>query len=94
MKKSLQNCFWILLVIVIFIGGGAIIQNSSAKEMKEFRECKFLGGTSSECDTPKNRACFYKCDELTMDYFKYDSGGFGSDECWCKDDDNEIKQIY
>ena len=37
--------------------------------------------------------CLMNCEELNLEYFKYDNGGFGSSECWCRIN-NETKQIW
>jgi len=28
--------------------------------------------------------CHTDCNSMNYDFFKYDDGGFGSEECWCK----------
>lgn len=40
------------------------------------------------------KECKRDCPSLDMGFFKYDSGGFGSSECWCKDENNEVRQVW
>lgn len=37
--------------------------------------------------------CMKDCEDLGKEYFKYDSGGFGSSECWCKLN-GDIQQVW
>ncbi len=43
--------------------------------------------------TSMSIGCAEKCESLGIEYFRYDDGGFGSEECWCKEG-GETRQIY
>lgn len=41
--------------------------------------------------------CYRDCDELGLDYWRFDAGGWGISECYCKENINnktEIKQVW
>lgn len=41
----------------------------------------------------KAPSCFLDCEKLGKDYWKFDTGGFASSECWCKVN-NKTEQIW
>ncbi len=41
----------------------------------------------------RTRECYDDCNKLGFEYFRYDTGGFASEECWCKIN-NGTKQIW
>ncbi len=56
------------------------------------REKCFERGLDKNCGENK-RECYDDCNKLEFEYFRYETGGFASEECWCKIN-NGTKQIW
>lgn len=91
MKKGLLwgwDYFIIIIIVVLMITLFFWINNKAQENIRMLEEdCEGLYSYNFEYD------CCMDCHNLNMFYYKYDRSGFGSNECWCKTDD-ETKQIW
>jgi len=84
----------IIALMIVFIGSliwNFLIEDIIENETNKRNYCEQEGLEDCYYD---NVRCHKDCEKrLGLEYFRFDSGGFSSDECWCKLN-NETKQIW
>ena len=99
-KKGYHGGSGMMLVMTLFIGALVVfIMISEIKnETKVVKECKGLYHTEDFCTTLVSAECGMDCKELELEFFRYEYSGsmFGASikNCFCRTDENEIKQIW
>lgn len=96
MKKETKNIIFIVFGVILlvsaliyfFLWRPFIPLMKREKEMVDYCENKL----EWECNLG-DAMCLLDCEKLNLEYFRYDGGGFGSPECWCKIN-NSTKQIW
>ena len=80
-----------VILIVILFGVWTFVFKPIIKEdriMKDFCEQQII----TPCSYPSIE-CYNNCNDFGLEYFRFDDGGFSSDECWCQVN-NGTKQIW
>lgn len=80
---------WLILALVVAI---LLTYFIYFKPMNDERNNQCQERELSVC-TYGTIQCYDDCQELNLEYFRYNDGGFGLVECWCKFSDTTT-QIY
>lgn len=85
---------FVIVLTCVIVGGYLITEDTKKIYVERNKLCGVLLGR--ECPdyiSKEHIDCITNCRILDMDYFRFDYGGFASDECWCLDN-NKPKQIW
>ncbi len=101
-KDKIMNSNIIIYIIAILIIIGVIVLFIIHITFDLFdritltKECKEKYPNEEFCNLVKGGIeCGYKCTNLNLKFYHYESGGlFGNSDCICINDNNEITRLY
>ena len=95
-KMKVKTIIIIIIILLIFYGGynffieeRIILEN----QLKQFCKDKNI----DEVCNFYMLECYMDCEELGLNYWKFDAGGWGISECYCKEiqcNKTEVKKIW
>ncbi len=82
--RIISSVIFFVIVVMLIILGPIVAKEGDKKTMAECRAKGF------ECPSTllvkRYEGCYNDCLNLGLQHFKFDRSGFGSDECWCKNE--------
>ena len=88
----LRLIFWVFIVNLIAVGAIYFYQHSQIHQNEIIMNKACEDHNLSPCYADVV-LCYSNCRDIGYSYFKWEDGGFTSDNCWCKVN-NESKQIW
>lgn len=76
----------VIIAIVSILGSILFVAFQEAILLKKCRK-----GNMDSCQKLGDNNCGLQCQQLGYDYLKWDTSGWGSQECWCLDSNKPVQ---